>query len=494
MIQKLLFIGAITASFLVSGQHINSQLLDKETLEPVPYASIQFSENNAVMSNEEGAFELLIPDNSTPKDSLTISSLGYQSKSFSLQDSIPKTIYLESKIYEIDPVILSNKSQSVEDIMDQVIAHIAENYQTNYIKNDVFVRLSYRQRIVNFDFDVKKSTIDNINQTLFDTIVEKLPKSFTSLTESYANIYSNNNKEAKLNLKKVLMIQSKQEIASIRQIQNDFFTTLQKNTKHNSYLIIKSGIIRLDKTESIDSIVRQNTPHPKPLDAKRKKGFQVYAAKQLQNILKDLCIHDASSIDFLDKYNRYEFTKEGYIEIGDAIAYVIRFKPKGSAKYKGTLYINTEDYAILRADIQGARKIFDKHFNMFGISSNDLTYSSTLIFEKSLHNNYYLKYLKISRTAQNGVNRPIKIIEKNKYVKGRRKQNEVAFQMNIQIVNESTKELVFTAPESVSQSSFENFKPDLDIEIKRVNSYDSHFWDGYNIITPEQAIKNLKIE
>ncbi len=495
MIQKLLVtLLFFNASVIIQAQQVSSKILDEETKEPIPYASIQFSKTDGVMSNEEGMFEFPKPKNITSKDSLKITSLGYRAESFSLQDTIPEIIFLKQEVFEIDPVILSNKKLSVDEIIDNVKNNLDNNYQTKYIAGKAFIRETYKQRIKKFNFDVEKSSIDNINQTLFDTIVGKFPKNFTSLVESYGDVYSYNNKKSKTNLQKVLLIQSKHEISSIKKIQEDFFKTLRDNTKPNSYLVIKSGIIRLDKTETIDSILGEEEKRKaKPIQTKN-KDIQKYRDILVNRLFENLFINEEASVDILNKSNKYEFHKTGFIEIGDDLAYIIEFNSKGKAKYKGKLFINTEDFAVIRADIQGAHKIFDKHFNMLGISANDLSYNSTIIFTKNKDNKYSLKYLKISDSQQVGIDRPIKIIEKNKFVKGRRKQNQISFQMNIQIINYSTKEIVFTDSEFLPKSMFEAFKPKSDFQIKRLDSYDSSFWNGYKIITPEKAIKELKIE
>ncbi len=480
--------------FVAQAQQISSQLVDSETKEPIPFASILYAENAGVMSNEEGNFDVLIPETVSTLDSLTISSLGYKTIKYAFQDSIPKQILLQQDVYEIDPVIISNKKLSIDEIISNVKHNLDSNYVIDYSQSNFFLRENYTQKIRKFDFDLEKSSIENINQRLFDTITEKLPKNFTALVESYGKLYVKEHSKLKLQLKKNLIIQSKHEQASIQQIQDDFFSTLRKNTKPNSYLIIKSGIIRLDKTESIDSILGEEAKRKTKSSQQKNKGIQQYRTTQITNLLKNLFTQEDSSVDFLNKSNRYNFTYTGLLELDDDLVYRVEFSPKGSAKYKGKLYISTEDFGILRADVGSAHKIFDKHFNMFGVKANDLGYESTLVFSKNTDGKYMLTYLKIEESQEAGIDRPIKIIEKNKFVKGRRKQNQVSFQMNIQIRNYTIRELLLSNQGILTKTMYDSFTPKTNFQVDRLNSYDVNYWKGQNIITPDSAIQSIKIE
>lgn len=480
--------------FNATGQRRAAKLLDKENKSPIPFATIQYAKNEATMSNEEGDFEFEIPKESASKDSIYISSLGYKTKAFSLLEAVPAILYLDEEIFQIDPVVLSNKKIDIDEIIESVKLNLSINYKSSYAKGELFIRENYKQRIKNFDFIIDKTSIDNINQKLFDSVTGKIPRKFTSLIESSGDVYVNKSKESKLLVKRALVIQNKHEIASAESMQEDFMNMLKENTKPNSYLVIKSGIIRLDKTESIDSIVKfDNKQNSKTVEEKN-KSLQSNRHKSVNAMVKNLFINKDADVDILNKSNRYIFTKEGFVEIGKDLAYIVEFLPKGKAKYKGTLYINTEDFAILRAEIAGARNIFDKKFNMLGIKANELTFRSVIIFSKENDENYQLKYLKQESSQEVGIKRPIKVIEKNKIVKGRNKQNVVSFDMNIQIHNKTSKEIVLNQVNESNRAVFESLELETVVKTTRLNAYDISFWNGYNVLTPENAIKELTIE
>jgi len=61
--------------------------------------------------------------------------------------------------------------------------------------------------------------------------------------------------------------------------------------------------------------------------------------------------------NFLNKSGRYNFELVDYTYIDDQSVYIINFSPKRSEDFKGTLYVNTLDFAIIRADYQNVINI-----------------------------------------------------------------------------------------------------------------------------------------
>jgi len=476
-------------------QVYTAKILDKATEDPIPFVSIQFSEKGGTITNKEGVFKFEKTKKSILNDSIEISYLGYKTKKIAIQKKFPKIIYLTEEINALAPIFLINKNISATEIIKKVQQNTVSNYKNEYAKAEVFIRETYDTKIKKFKIDLKKSTIDNIDQKLFDTFLKDIPEKFTTLIESFGNAYFENLGKSKLEILKLMVVASKKQKKSAKKIENNFLKMLQENTKPNSYLIIKSGFVRLDKTESIDSIIASNSKTKKRDTVKMNKWSLTYRTQILNENIKNVFLNKDATVNFINKASRYEFTKTGYVEIGDDFAYVITFKPKRGAAYKGTLYINTTDFGILKAEIENAQNIYDKKFNMFGINVNDLSFKSTILFQKNKENNKYLiKYLKTALVEEASIDRPIKIIEKNKFVKGRRKQNQVSLRFKFYSQYTSKLEMVFNNNIAINKETYQNYKPSAQkIERKRFNQYNKHFWKGYTIITPEKAIEELKI-
>lgn len=489
---RILTLSILLVGFIsTNAQTISAKLLQKGNDKPIPYATIQISEDEGVMSNEEGDFQFEKSEIITTQDSLLISSLGFKSKAISLLDSLPKIIYLEDEIFKIAPVVLTNTKISADEIIAKVKENLTKNYNSKFIKSQIFIRSTDKNYNKKFDLNLKKSTIDGIDEQLLNELSQTIPKRFTSFKEIFANAY-HNSRESKTQNQKGLLMQNSSEIGSTDEIEEKLKETFENAIKPNSYLVFKTGVFKIGETEMMDSLKRKREiTIGKSRENDRKKDNK--NENKLSKMLSELFVNPDSEVNFLSKSTKYKFEKIGFVNIGDTYAFVLGFMPKGNAKYKGKIYVNIDDYAILRADIEGARKVFNKQFNMLGISVNELSYKSTIMFMKS-KSQYFLHYFKKEMVNSVGMDRNFKIIEKNKFVKGRKKQNVVKLEFDLMLENRSKLEIVQSNLLSSSKSNFNQIEPIKDFKLVEKKTYPKGFWNGYNILTPEKAIKELKIE
>lgn len=485
----LLLFCSISFFYTLSAQNLSSKIVDAQTGQPIPFATVQYSEFNGVMSNEEGVFTIKDTDLTPFKDVLIISSLGYKKTEITFQNPLPILIELEPDIYEITPVSISSKNLTEKEILDKIKDQINENYENNEMKYQFFVRNSGMGHQREFSFSLKESTLENITQKLLDETFGGFKNKFVYLNEFVGENITKNQIETKLLIHKALTIQNKDELATGKKLQQDFMSLMKNNFKSDSNLIIKTGIIRLDKTETIDSISKKIETN----EEDRKKNFTERNTNKINTLLSNLFIHEKSDVDFIHKSNKYEFTKKGFASYEGNWVYVLEFVPKGSALYKGKIYVDAESFAVVKAEFEGANPIFDEKINMFGISANALKYKSIVIFNKS-NVHYNLKYLLVDTTDEVIVNRPLTIVEKNDNVNGKKRINKVEVQMKINTINYERVEMVFDNPKDSNAIEYAEFTPNLNFETTKKSQYDNEFWKGYNILTPEKAIQELKIE
>lgn len=495
MVKKLcasIFLVAFTSNAF--SQTLTSQILDAETQLPVPYATVQTSEYNGVMTNDEGVFTLFTEGLSEKKDSITVSSLGYKTLKIPFKKSLQPTLLLTPDIYEVIPVLLTNRNMSPDEIIDMVKENLEKNYRISYQNTSLFIRQTGTSNMKKFKFTLTESTIDNINQKLLDQTFGNVKKKYVYLNETLADGVIKNQTESKLMLQKSLSIQSKEELASGEKMQEDFMKIMNDNFKSDSQLILKTGIIRLDKTESIDSINKIMNKENNTPQSNKNIHFTHAKTQSVNNALNQLFLNKKSDVDFLNKSNRYTFEKNGFANYDGDWLYVLDFYPDGnSGKYKGKLYIDAFNFAIVKAEFWGANDIFDKHLNMLGIKANTLTYKSIVIFKKE-NEQYILKYLMRESANEAGIDRPLTVVEKNENVKGKKRINKVEVQMDMHIINVDKIELVFDHNQITSSASYDNLKPNNDFESTQLFQYDPEFWNGYNILTPEKAIQEIVIE
>ena len=102
-----------------------------------------------------------------------------------------------------------------------------------------------------------------------------------------------------------------------------------------------------------------------------------------------------------------------------------------------------------------------------------------MIFSKYENKKYSLSYAKIDFGRRVGFDRPIKLIEKNKNVKGKRKQNEISFRMDLISDEKSTTELQVFESQMISKDKFEEIKTNNDIMPEYLKEFKTNFWEEF---------------
>lgn len=499
----LLILALITSPVLYAQIEIKAQLIDRTNLEPVPYATVQFNNSFGVISNENGEFTIRnIPTVST-KDSLYISCLGYEKTVLSLYNFDKKVVTLTPQIINLDQVNISNESLSVEQIIDSVKLRLDSNYEKGCTKRKLFFRNSEYGNLIKNEIQLKESSIPEINQAFIDSIFMAIPKDYDSHAEILAELYGNLEPKSsqKMDILKACYLYDKSNEITFENYEKRFNAIFNKHIKKDSYFKIKSGLF--GTKEAIDSTMfgaPQKTKEEEQTEAfikaqkekeqKRKANFLKYRKRQIRAAELDNFLSDDHQLNVLEKSNRYRFNHVDYEVLDDSFVYKITFEPKRSADFKGVLYINTDDFGIVRIDYYNVKPL--SKFGLLGISYIEFEKKGTIIFNKNRNNRYVLKYMDESTGTKTGIKRPLKIIEKNKNVRGRRKQNEVSCDFHFIINSINKKELIIFNSEAISNNVFEQFKESPNVLPENLDAYDPNFWEGYNIIEPNEALKSWK--
>ena len=171
--------------------------------------------------------------------------------------------------------------------------------------------------------------------------------------------------------------------------------------------------------------------------------------------------------------------------------YIIPFSPKGGKEFKGVLYVNTQDFAIVRLDFENVKPL--SKFGLLGIDYSNNVFRGKMLFDKDVNGSYSPRYLELNDGGYMGLDRPLKVIEKNKNVKGRRKQNELSLNLKIQGNQLSKYEFVVFESEAINQSYFDKIEEHKLVKATYLSQYDPTFWKDYTIIEPNQAIETFKV-
>jgi len=483
----LFFLSSINSA----GQSITVKVIDNKTEEAIPFASIQTGEHQGVITNEEGMFSISEETLQFQKDSIYISSLGYEKKGIWVHREMDTIIRLAPKTVELDEVFLSSRNLSVKEIIERVKDNLDSNYSASLTNKQIFFRESDFTTMEKVKFDFKKSTIEEFNKELLDSIEGLIPKYATFYREVAGNFYGDYSNH-KFKVEKAAELYDKAKDLSMEGIGNELERIFKENVKPNSYLKIKSGWF--GTKVQLDSLVDSNEEAAEMKEDMEKKvtgSIQEQTKYKIASLYDQLIFNEDSKIDVLDKSNRYNFKLDGYTFIDGEAVYILPFEPKGSKDFKGTMYVNTEDFAIVRLDFDNVKPL--RKFSLLGLSFRNNIYRGKMLFGKDATGFYSPRYIEIEDGSFFGVDRPLKVIEKNKHVKGRRKQNELALNIDMQMRQRIKYEMVVFNTEVISDEDFKAVKENPEIKATYLSAYSPDFWKDYTIIEPNEAIQSFKI-
>jgi len=495
----LIILFIISISTLCAQKSISATIIDSTSQKPIPYATITYNNTFGVISNETGQFVINLENKITKIDSIFISCLGYEAKQIPLESFTDSIIYLNLMDIELNAVVVSNKNYTAKEIIEKVKENLSTNYSKEYIKRKLFYRDSYYTNILKNDVNLKKSTIPEFSQKFIDSLIFAIPKKSDSYTEILGDMYGKvgDIKNHKLDIIKASKLYDKNNEITFEAFEERINSIIKKRVKRDSYFKIRSGVF--STKEEMDTAFYDNSEvkeakklveEQKKIEKKRKENFLKYRKHTIINLEKNSFLYEDTHLNFLEKSNRYKFELLDYAFLNNNFVYKITFYPKRSAKYKGILYINPEDFAIERVDYENVKPL--KSFGILGLSFKQYLHKGTLVYSKNNTDKYVLKYAEMERGEKFGIKRPFKIIEKNKHVKGKRKQNELSGKIHFIISNSSKKELVVFENFKIPENLYTEFKENASIKPTYLLKYDPDFWKGYNVIEPNQAIKDFK--
>ncbi|MFT7073950.1 MAG: hypothetical protein ACJA1Z_000730 [Patiriisocius sp.] len=472
-------------------QHLTVTVVDAKTGAPIPFATVVTGKHSGLITNDEGVFAITERQLVSIKDSIFISSMGYEKVGL-WQPRGETTISLVPKTFELAEVFLNANPLTATEVIEKVKENTLANYTITPSKKKIFFRQSDLNIMTKVDFGFKKSSIDELNEELFDEIAASIPRKSMYYKEAVGDFYGDYNSN-KLHIDKAAELYDKNKDISMDGLSDRLERIFKENVKPDSYLKIRSGLIGT-KIE-LDSISNENKEETAiikaEIDTPEKTGFQADLKDRISELFEQLFFNEDSELDILEKSNRYEFTHKDYTFIDDSAVYIIGFEPKGKKKFKGVLYVNAQDYAVMRLEFENVRPL--NKFGMLGISYSRSVFKGKMLFAKESKGGYGVSYMELEDGITFGVDRPLNVIEKNKHVKGRRKQNELALHLDIGTTNISKYELVVFSSENISDDDFKQASENPDVKPSYLSKYDPDFWKEYTIMEPNAAIQAFEV-
>ena len=491
---RLLIAQMLLTGFTSMAQTVSAVLIDAKSKKPIPYATVQYGANEGVIANDEGLFSFDMASIQEPLDSIYITSMGYEKVGLPFDSVTDSILYISPKAIKLSGVYLFDNPLEVDEIIEKVVERMPFNYNKAPTKQRFFLRQSSLNSIGKFDIDFKKSTIEELNKELLDSVLNLVPKHSAYYTETLGDYYKKAG-DHKLTIVKAAELYDKRNEDSFEALGERMEQIFKDNVKPDSYLKIKSGLfgtkVQLDSMVEENEDAKQIKVEIKDEESDQKNHFLSSRKSVLDDLNQELFYQEEAKLNVLQKPRKYRFKIEGYTDILDEGVYVISFEPKGGADYKGTLFVNIENYAVVRIEYENVKLL--RNFKLLGLLYQEHIFAGSTLFEIAENGKYEVKFQESVIGRKMGVDRPLKVIEKNKNVKGRRKQNELS--LGIDIVNFNTEKYEYVAFDSniIPEASYKSANENHEIKATYMAKYDPAFWEGYTIMEPNQAIRDFKV-
>ncbi|WP_171946629.1 carboxypeptidase-like regulatory domain-containing protein [Flaviramulus basaltis] len=472
-------------------QSITAKIIDKNTRNPIPYATIKTGDYSGIISNEEGYFTL-----NTENDDLktvTISCLGYQSKTLSIQNikDLNSLIKLEEAVNQLNEVFISNKKPNADSIIAKVKARIDDNYDTNLIKYNIFHRTTDYIDFKSLDFEiekashVKKKNLDDANSSL-SALSKKIRESdIKHFTDFKGELYSLNKDSSKLVVAKATKLIDYKNDFSVEEIQNKAQSIVLKYLDTTKTYKLKTGLFKIEDSLSLNDDEFKEKRQKNQFDIK-------HLNSETKGLLRKSQFYENSFLSKLIDPDLYEYTFEDFIYNNGELNYIITFSPsKGKAKYTGKLFVSDDDFAITRVDYTYYKNRHGEKINLkliLGVKYIANVSEGLLLFEKNNGNKYQPKYLKQITGSYFYVNRDLKFIENSS------DKNKIGFSFKIEGDNRNKEELLFTENSKLTLEDFTAIKQSDVVTFKVLNKFEKTTWENEETLEPSQEMKAFKVE
>ena len=486
---------------MLFGQEIQRAIHDSLTKAPIPFVTVTTNFGQKTITNEEGVFRLIHKKNFAATDSVFISCMGFATYKQAVLKVTDSIIYLPEKSIDLEGVILTQRELTAEEIIQKASEGFGEKYELSLTEKEFFMRESYAQRWNRMEMRVKKSSISEFNQRFWDSLFATLPKHDAWHTESVGTLYGDwSNEKQKLTLIRAVELADTVNDRGYEQIETKITQVLDKNVKSNSYFKLKSGIFstKIDRDKIIeqekDSLtdLTQTADHKEEKEKSPAEKFHQNRKSELRNIAQFMNVKkNILDVDVLSNASRYAFELLNFTYFDETPVYVIGFSPaRKKAKFAGRIYIDADRFAPVQMEYENTKDL--RNFALLGISLRVFRQVLRLKFDRFESEKYQLQYIERITKFSTGIERPLKIIEKNKFVKGRRKQNELVADIDMQLDHESKLTLLISSNASLKESSFERLEKQTAFSPEKRNNFDPRFWEGYTIVEPNQLIRSFR--
>ena len=475
--------------FFTFSQSITAKLIDKTTKTPIPFATIKTGKFSGVISNEEGYFTINIQNDIK---TVTISCLGYQNKILSIRDfkTLNFIIELEEAINQLNEVFISNRKPNVDSIIAKVKMKIADNYDSELNKYNIFHRTTDYVNFKSLDFEIEKAShFKKKNLEAANTNLEALSKKIREsdmkyFTDFKGELYSLDKDSSKLVVNKATKLVDFKNDFSIDDIQEKAQKIVLTYLDTTLTYKLKTGLFKIEDSLALND---------EDFKEDNKNEFKLkYLNMQTRSLLRHAQFYKNAFLNKLLDMSLYDYTFEDITFNDGDLTYIINFEPrKGKAKYAGKLFVSDDTYAITKVDYSYYKNRHGEKLNLkllLGVKYIANVSEGTILFEKNTENKYQPKYIKRISGNYFYVNRDLKFIENS------RAKNKVGFSFKIEGDNRNKEELLITATNKLTFLDFQAERQAEKAPITILSKFENTIWENENTLEPSREMKVFKVE
>ena len=489
-------ISLIAFSIKANAQQITGQILDNKTSEPIAFATVQYDDNNGVVSNMEGFFTLSL--DKIPADKpLTISFMGYQTQNITIKELQNSNLIIKLKeaVNQLNTVYITTKLPSVDSIMARVNRNLDKNYKLASTKQTLFSRDTRYFKAKKIDVDITKSTgfkksqLDASNaqfEALSNQIVNNPPTQ--SFTDALVELYQLENAQNKMEVKQATKLIDRKNNISLENIQSRVAKIVLEHLDTTKTYKLKSGWFKIEDSMSLKS-AKKTKNEIKETD----NSFTNLKSSTLSS-LNSALFKSKSNLDFITEMDTYKYEIQGVTTIDDQLVYIVNFEPRRSkAKFKGQIFVNDEDYAVLKVNYGYDDGKHGEKLNLrllLGVKYVENVNDGTIIYRKNSESNTYYPYYVNQKSGQYVyAHRPLKFIENDDD-----SSNKIAFDLILEGSVIEKYELMSLDNQVINEQNFSGITEPKNVEYIKLKQYDPTLWKDYNILEPLEELKKFKVE
>ncbi|HVD98638.1 MAG TPA: carboxypeptidase-like regulatory domain-containing protein [Cytophagaceae bacterium] len=498
LVYYFLVICFLSLSFPSFGASISGTVVDAETKEPLPYASIGvLGTTKGTVSNSEGIFMLDL-EGTTPNDMIVFRYMGYEPVKLTISSLQAHTeIRMRPAAVSLREVEVSTYSLPAEEIIRRAYKNFESNSAAAPDKQRIFV---HKYSKIPFQKEnkvkLKESDFVGLDKKTFDEIMKKMPPEFIEYQDALVEYYHNGNNYKLVPIKGISLEEGSQQkiLDDVENKLADFTADIEKSMgEKDIYYKLSTGILSKKVGNKNKDKEAWNKEEKKEEDADT-LNYTIpteQAKDYLQFLLKQFVSIKSDEWKCINSTNKYEYELKDIPLYNNERVYQITFRPKKRGLYEGTVYIATGSFAILQADFAFAKGKKSDSFNLFGFKHVTNFKEAHLIFEKG-KSGYFIKYMSATQKDFTSLDRNFSVVKKQKRFLIDKQLNEMKFDVELFFNTENQYELLVLDREEISTTEFEKVKEPAVMKFKKEFAYTPEMWDNRTVIVPTSELKKYK--